>query len=98
MNTAKIEVNVIKMILRICTTKFATTLNPIPAAIKNVQGVNPTIVSYNASAVKIYNATISLVRLENKNILLYFEKRFSLLQRLRWSCKFQSRRIGSWQF
>jgi hypothetical protein len=31
-------------------------------------------VSYNASAVKIYNATSSLVRFENKNISLYFVK------------------------
>jgi hypothetical protein len=30
-------------------------------------------VSYNASVVKIYNATSSLVRFENKNILIYFE-------------------------
>jgi hypothetical protein len=31
-------------------------------------GSNPTIVSYNASAVKIYNATGFQVRLENKKI------------------------------
>jgi hypothetical protein len=30
-------------------------------------------VSYNARAVKIYSATSSLVRLENKNIFFYFE-------------------------
>jgi hypothetical protein len=29
-------------------------------------GVNPTIVSYNARAVKIYNATCSLLRFEKK--------------------------------
>jgi hypothetical protein len=29
-------------------------------------GANPTIVSHNASAVKIYNAASSLVRFENK--------------------------------
>jgi hypothetical protein len=29
---------------------------------------NPTVVSYNASAVNINNATSSLVRFENKNI------------------------------
>jgi galactose-1-phosphate uridylyltransferase len=28
---------------------------------------------YNASDVKIYNATSSLVRFENKNIVFYFE-------------------------
>jgi hypothetical protein len=33
-------------------------------------GVNPTIVSFNASAVKIYNATSSLVCFENKIFLL----------------------------
>jgi hypothetical protein len=38
-----------------------------------------------------------LTRSENKNILFYFEKRSSLLQRWRCSCKFKSRRIGSRQ-
>jgi hypothetical protein len=33
-----------------------------------IPGSNPTMVSYNASAVKIYNASSSLVRFENKNI------------------------------
>jgi hypothetical protein len=42
-------------------------------------GANPTIVSYNASAVKIYDATSSLVRFGNKKY--YLEKRSSLLQR-----------------
>jgi hypothetical protein len=37
-------------------------------------GANPMIVSYNASTLKIYNATRSLVPFENKNILFYFEK------------------------
>jgi hypothetical protein len=37
-------------------------------------GANPTTLSYNASPVKIYNATSSLVRFENKNIVFYFEK------------------------
>jgi hypothetical protein len=41
------------------------------------------------------NATISLACLENKNILFYFEKRSSSLQRWRCSSKFKSRRIGS---
>jgi hypothetical protein len=36
-------------------------------------GANPTIVSYDA--VKIYNATSSLVGFENKTIFIYFEKR-----------------------
>jgi hypothetical protein len=31
-------------------------------------GPNPTIVSYNASAVKIYNATGNLLRFENKKM------------------------------
>jgi hypothetical protein len=38
-------------------------------------GANPTIVSYNASAVK------SLVRFENKNAVVYNETRSSLLKR-----------------
>jgi hypothetical protein len=32
-------------------------------------GVNPTTLSYNASALKIYNTTSRLVRFENKNVL-----------------------------
>jgi hypothetical protein len=59
-------------------------------------GANPTIASYNASVVNFYNATGSLARLENKNILFYFEKRCSLLQRWRCSCKLKNHRIGSW--
>jgi hypothetical protein len=34
-------------------------------------GPNPMIVSYNASAVKIFNATSGLVRIETKNAFLY---------------------------
>jgi hypothetical protein len=34
-------------------------------------GPHPTIVSYNAGAVKIYNGMSSLVRFENKNIFYY---------------------------
>jgi hypothetical protein len=33
-------------------------------------GANPTIVSYNDGVVKIYNATSSLLRFENKNMLI----------------------------
>jgi hypothetical protein len=36
-------------------------------------GANPTTLCYNASVVKIYNATGSLVRFENKS-LFHFEK------------------------
>jgi hypothetical protein len=42
-------------------------------------GANPTIISYNASVVKIYETTSSLVRFETKNIFFHFEKRASLL-------------------
>jgi hypothetical protein len=59
-------------------------------------GVNPTIASYNASVVNVYNGTGSLARFENKNILFYFEKRSSLLQRWHCSCKLKNRRIASW--
>jgi hypothetical protein len=38
-----------------------------------IAGANPSIVSYNASAVKIYNATNSLASFENKNILLQLQ-------------------------
>jgi hypothetical protein len=40
----------------------------------NYPGANPTIVSYDASVVKIYNATGSLVRLKNKKSFVNFEK------------------------
>jgi hypothetical protein len=43
-----------------------------------IPGPNPTIVSYDASAVKIYNPKSSLARFENKNIFLNFKKRSSL--------------------
>jgi hypothetical protein len=36
-------------------------------------------VIYNASVVNFYNATGSIARFENKNILFYFEKRSSLV-------------------
>jgi hypothetical protein len=45
---------------------------------KSAPGANPTIVIYNASVVTFYNATGSLARFENKNILFCFEKRSSL--------------------
>jgi hypothetical protein len=38
---------------------------------RNMFICNPTIVSYNAIAVKIYDATSSLVRFENKTLFLY---------------------------
>jgi hypothetical protein len=57
-------------------------------------GANPTTVSYNASVVKIYNTTNSIPRFSKKTFFPYL-KRCSLPQRLRWSCKFRSRRIGS---
>jgi hypothetical protein len=60
-------------------------------------GANPTIVIYNASVVKIYNAMDSPVRIENKNISFNLKKRSSLLQRWRCTvCKSRRRRIGSW--
>jgi hypothetical protein len=40
-------------------------------------GVNPTIMSYNASAVKMYDAANSLMRFENKK-QFQFQKRSSL--------------------
>jgi hypothetical protein len=58
--------------------------------------VDPTIACYNASAVKIYKATSSLVRFEDKKLFLQiWKKRSSLLQRQLCSCKFESRRICS---
>jgi hypothetical protein len=37
-------------------------------------GANPTIASYNANDVKIYNATSSLVRFENKHVTSTLKK------------------------
>jgi hypothetical protein len=42
-------------------------------SLTQIKQPNFTIMSYNASAVKIYNAKSSLVRLENKDIFFYFE-------------------------
>jgi hypothetical protein len=58
--------------------------------------VSPSIVSYNANDVKIYNATSIQVLFENKNIFL-LEKCFRLLHTYNalYSWKSQSRRIGS---
>jgi hypothetical protein len=50
-------------------------------------GDNPTIASYNASVVNFCSSTGSLASFENKNIFFVFEKRSSLLQRWRCSCK-----------
>jgi hypothetical protein len=58
-------------------------------------GANPTIVSYNASVVQVFNATSSLGHFENKNISSTLKKRSSLLQRWRCSWKLKCRRIGS---
>jgi hypothetical protein len=61
-------------------------------------GANPTTSSYNASVVKIYNATSSLHSAFSKQKIFSsaLKKRSILLQRWRCSCKFKSRRIGSW--
>jgi hypothetical protein len=44
------------------------------APAKIISGPNPTIKSYNASVIKIYNAKSGLERFENKNIFFYFVK------------------------
>jgi hypothetical protein len=41
---------------------------------KGIPGADPSIVSYNASAVKIYNTIISLVCFENKINFYKLEK------------------------
>jgi hypothetical protein len=70
-------------------------LEKLQKSLKIRPGANPTIVIYNASVVNFYNAMGSLARFENKNILFYFVKRSSLLQRWRCSCKLKNRRSGS---
>jgi hypothetical protein len=50
--------------------RFSTPNNYKIAYAKNEPGGNPTIMSYNASAVNIYNAASSLVRFENKKNIL----------------------------
>jgi hypothetical protein len=57
-------------------------------------GVNPTIVSYNAGAVKAYNT--SLVSFKQKKFLLAQNTPTKVQQRWRCSCKFKSRKVGSW--
>jgi hypothetical protein len=59
---------------------------------------NPPITSYNAGVVNFYNATGSLARFEIiiiffflKNVLAYYNAGVVP------SCKFKSRRIGSWK-
>jgi hypothetical protein len=52
--------------------KMVTSANKIK--VKGKQGTNPTIVSYNANAAKIYNAASSPVRFENKNMFFFIEK------------------------
>jgi hypothetical protein len=51
---------------------------------------------FYSGVVAVNSKFVGLARFENKNILFYFEKRSSLLQRRPCSCKFKSRRIGSW--
>jgi hypothetical protein len=51
------------------------------------QGANATTLSYNA-VIKIYRATNSKVRFYNENYFYPVQKRSSLLQRWRFSCKF----------
>jgi hypothetical protein len=46
--------------------------------------ISEVIMNYNASAVKVYNATSSLVRLEDKNVFSCFEKCSTLVQC--WRC------------
>jgi hypothetical protein len=72
------------------STDLLTSFNHL-RRFESTPGPNPTIVSYNASVVKIYSTVGSQVRFEKK---IYFEKRCSLLQRWR-CCKFRRRKIGS---
>jgi hypothetical protein len=44
-------------------------------------GATTKIVTYNASAVKINNATRNLVHSEDQNIFFFFEKRTDILER-----------------
>jgi hypothetical protein len=59
----------------------------LPQLLDSYLEPDPTIVIYNASVVNFYNAAGSLARFKNKNILFYYVKRSSLLQRWRCSCK-----------
>jgi hypothetical protein len=62
-------------------------------------GVNPTIESYNTSAVKVYNIISSLVHFQNKNMIFHSFKTLQpmyIQQRWRCSCKCNCCRIGSW--
>jgi hypothetical protein len=74
--------------------KYLLTIPYLPPNSITKLGANPTIASYNASVVKFYNAMGSLARLNFYLFIFFFEKRYSLLQRWRCSCKFKNRRIG----
>jgi hypothetical protein len=55
--------------------QYLSTVNfGLNCFIKLTPRSHPTIVSYNAGVVEMYNATSSLVCFENKNILLFFVK------------------------
>jgi hypothetical protein len=51
-----------------------TTDKPVPSHDSLSPGVNPTIASYNASAVKNYNAAGTLLRFESKYLFFYYQK------------------------
>jgi hypothetical protein len=53
----------------------------MPGVVSHDRGICSRTQAYEiASVVNFYNATGSPARFENKNILVYFEKRSSLLQ------------------
>jgi hypothetical protein len=83
-----------KVAWKLAELNNVTCFCPIQA-LATTPGANPTIASYNASVVKIYTTTCSLVRFEIKENFFNFEKRSSLLQRSRGCCTFRSRTIGS---
>jgi hypothetical protein len=77
-------------------TRNSDTL-PICLSYIITPGPHPTTESYNASVVKIYNATSSLVRFKNKYIYFDFEKNALAYDNAAvvCSCKLGSRSIDS---
>jgi hypothetical protein len=69
--TAELQINVLRRTSSALSEPKAMPNNG-PGANPTTAGPNPSTASYNASDVKIYNSTSSLVRSENQKIVLAY--------------------------